>query len=102
MDYVLKEKGYSNVYIATVEGFPDLNTFFSQIASNPIKNILLMPFMIVAGDHIQNDLVGDEEDSWKNILLSKGYNVDSIIIGMGEIQEVRNIFVDHAKEAMQI
>ena len=100
MDYVFKEEGYSNVYIATVEGFPD--TFFSQTASNPIKNILLMPFMIVAGDHIQNDLVGDEEDSWKNILLSKGYNVDSILIGMGEIQEVRDIFIEHAKEAKKL
>ncbi|RBP68419.1 anaerobic cobaltochelatase [Alkalibaculum bacchi] len=102
MDYVFNEEGYSNVYIATVEGFPDLDTFFSQTVSNPTKNILLIPFMIVAGDHIQNDLVGDEKDSWKNILLSKGYNVDSIIIGMGEIQEIRDIFIEHAKKARQL
>lgn len=102
MDYVFKEEGYSNVYMATVEGFPDLDTFFNQTVETPIKNILLMPFMIVSGDHIQNDLVGDEEDSWKNILLSKGYKVDSILIGMGEIQEIRDIFIEHGKEAKEL
>ena len=102
MDYVFKEQGYSNVHLATVEGYPDLDIFLKQVEFSSIKNIVLMSFMIVAGDHIQNDLIGEEDDSWKSILSSKGYHVDSHIMGMGEIPEIRNIFIEHAKEAQEI
>ncbi|MPW26281.1 sirohydrochlorin cobaltochelatase [Alkalibaculum sp. M08DMB] len=102
LDYVFKEEGFNNVHIATVEGFPELDTIIDKTKSQSIKNVTLMPLMIVAGDHIQNDLVGDEEDSWKNILLSKGYNVDSIIVGMGEIEQIRQLFIEHAENAVLI
>jgi len=102
LDYIFKEEGFKHVHIATVEGFPELDTIINKSELASIKKFTLIPLMIVAGDHIQNDLVGDDEDSWKSILLSKGYQVDAIITGMGEIEPIRQMFIEHAKSAMPI
>lgn len=102
LDYVFKNEGYENVYIATVEGFPSLETVLTKINKKHIKNVTLIPLMIVAGDHVQEDMVGDDEDSWKNILIKKGYNVDSIILGMGENEEIQKVFIEHLKQATEI
>ncbi|MFZ7120692.1 MAG: sirohydrochlorin cobaltochelatase [Eubacteriaceae bacterium] len=102
LDYVFKNEGYENVHIATVEGFPSLETVLTKINKIQIKNVTLIPLMIVAGDHVQEDMVGDDEDSWKNILIEKGYNVDSILIGMGEIQGIQKVFIEHLEKATKI
>lgn len=99
LDYYFKNEGYKNIHIATVEGFPSLENVINNIVELKYKEIILIPLMIVAGDHIQEDMVGDDDDSWKNILLEKGYSVSSKIIGMGEIQGIRDLYVEHAKLA---
>ena len=64
------------------------------------KKIVLAPFMIVAGDHAQNDLAGEDPDSWMNRLSSEGYEVTPVLKGLGEYPKIREILVDHVQQAM--
>ncbi len=99
LEYTFHALGYSNVLVGTVEGYPDLRNVMAKLEVMDVKRVLLMPFMIVAGDHAKNDMAG-EEDSWKSKLLEAGYDVTAILKGLGEIEGIRNMFVEHIKEAM--
>jgi sirohydrochlorin cobaltochelatase len=87
-------------FVATVEAEPSLDDVIAALAPLGIKKVVLLPFMIVAGDHATNDMAGDEEDSWKSILESKGYTVTPVLKGLGEYPEIRRVFVRHAGEAI--
>ncbi|MDO4555411.1 MAG: sirohydrochlorin cobaltochelatase [Lachnospiraceae bacterium] len=102
METIFRCEGHDNVYIGTVEGFPEIEYVMKQLKRDNIKKVYLAPFMIVAGDHARNDLAGEEEDSWKSILEKAGYETETILKGMGEIDEIANIFVEHAKEAEEL
>ena len=91
--------GLKNVYIYTVEGTPNLEQVVPQLKMHGIKHVTLMPFMMVAGDHANNDMAGNEPDSHKSILEKDGFKVDTYLHGLGENQNIRNIFVERAKEA---
>lgn len=87
------------VMIYTVEGWPSLEDIIPKLKAKGIKNITMMPLMMVAGDHANNDMAGDEEDSHKSILIKEGFKVNTYIHGLGENQQVRQLFVDRANEA---
>lgn len=87
--------------IFSVEGWPALEHVIPQLREKGIKNITLMPMMMVAGDHANNDMAGDEEDSYKNILIKEGFKVEPYLHGMGENMNVRKIFAQRADEAWQ-
>ena len=91
--------GLQNVYIYTVEGTPNLEQVVPQLKAKGIKHVTLMPFMMVAGDHANNDMAGAEPDSHKSILEKDGFKVDTYLHGLGENQNIRNIFVERANEA---
>ena len=95
----IEDAGLKNVYIYTVEGTPNLEQVIPQLKAKGIKNVTLMPFMMVAGDHATNDMSGDEPDSHKSILMKEGFKVDTYLHGLGENQNIRNIFVERANEA---
>lgn len=101
LDYVFKHMGYSNIYIGTVEGSPEFDAVARDIDGKDYENILLMPLMLVSGDHAYNDMAGDEADSWKVMFKTRGYNVDYFIKGMGEFESIQNIFIEHAKDALK-
>lgn len=88
-----------NVYVYTVEGWPSLETIIPELKQKGIKKVTLMPMMMVAGDHANNDMAGDQPDSHKSILEKEGFKVDAYIHGLGENAAVRNIFVERANEA---
>ena len=91
--------GMKNVFIYTVEGTPNLEQVIPQLKLHGIKHVTLMPFMMVAGDHANNDMAGAEPDSHKSILEKEGFKVDTYLYGLGENQNIRNIFVERANEA---
>ena len=62
----------------------------------------LAPLMIVAGDHAQNDLAGDDADSWKSRLEGEGYGVEPHLTGLGELDAVADIFISHCREAQPL
>lgn len=101
LDYVFKHKGYENVYIGTVEGTPEFEDVVNDLEGKGYEKVLLMPLMVVAGDHAHNDMAGDDEDSWKIMFKSLGYDVETILHGMGELDSIQELFVEHAKEALQ-
>lgn len=95
----LNEMGLNNVLIFSVEGWPHLETVIPQLKAKGIKNVTLMPLMMVAGDHANNDMAGDEPDSFKSILENEGFKVSAYIHGLGENEAVRQLFVDKAEQA---
>ena len=92
---------FANAAYGQLEGYPTLERVERQLAARPsIKKIVLAPFMLVAGDHAQNDMAGDE-DSWKARLEAKGYSVRCILKGLGECPAIQQIFVQHCAEAVE-
>jgi|GEM_PF-4493119 len=87
--------------IGTVEGFPGIKDVMETLKLYGVKKVVLKPFMVVAGDHSMNDMAGDKDDSWKSILVKNGFEVITVIEGLGENDEFANIFVNHAVDAAQ-
>lgn len=100
LSYRFKAMGYNNVFVGTVEGYPDLDRVKEELAQFQPKKVVLLPLMIVAGDHANNDMAGDEEDSWKTQLKKEGYEVECVIKGLGEYSGIQDILVEHCGEAM--
>ena len=86
--------GKNNIFIATVEGKVTIKDVIEKMKGKGFRNILLKPLMIVAGDHAKNDMSSDDEDSWKTILKNEGYEVTSVLKGMGEYEFIREMFMD--------
>jgi sirohydrochlorin cobaltochelatase len=96
----MEQAGLDHVFVYTVEGFPPLESVIAKLKKQGIKKVILMPFMLVAGDHVINDMAGDEEDSAKSQLLKTGFEVDVYLHGLGENPGVQDIYVQHLKDAM--
>ncbi len=86
-------------YLATVEGTRSFEKLLPELKAQKGRQILLMPLMIVAGDHARNDLAGSEADSWASRLKAEGFSVESQLSGLGELAEIRALFVRHARES---
>ena len=100
LEGMMHAEGYENAFVGTVEGFPTLDVVQAQVAAYGAKKIVLMPLMIVAGDHANNDMAGDEEDAWKVILTNAGYEVECVLEGLGQNAGIRAIIVEHIKAAI--
>jgi cobalamin biosynthesis Co2+ chelatase CbiK len=101
LEYVFRDKGYEHVYVGTVEAYPSLETILPRLKVKGYKAVCLAPFMVVSGDHAANDMAGDE-DSWKEMLLQEGFEVECILKGLGEYKGIQEIFAEHAREAISI
>lgn len=99
LDYTMKDMGYSNFFMGTVEAYPSMDTIIKKIQSFHPEKVHLAPFMIVAGDHARNDMAGDDPDSWYSQFKKAGFQVEPCIKGLGEYPGIREILVQHAKEA---
>ncbi len=99
LEYTFHSMGYHQVLVGTVEGFPDLNHVLAKLDIGGFAKVTLMPFMVVAGDHAKHDMAGDE-DSWKSALEEEGYQVKTIVKGLGEMEGIRHIFMEHLEEAL--
>ena len=100
LDYRFKEMGYSNVFVGTVEAYPDLEVVLKQVKAYQPQKIILLPLMVVAGDHACNDMASEEKDSWKSIFEAEGYEVSCILKGLGEFKAIRTIYLEHISAAM--
>jgi len=86
-----------NIFIGTVEGYPDLDFVKEQLLKKKIKKAWLMPFMSVAGDHAKNDMAGNEDDSWKSVLTKAGIECVPVLKGTAEYDSFVAIWVKHIK-----
>lgn len=99
MQYYLWQKN-PNVYLATVEGYPELNQVIEKLETRKVNKIYLLPFMTIAGDHARNDMAGEEKESWKSVLEAKDYKVEVVLRGMADQDEVVGIWIEHLKEVL--
>ena len=102
----MSELGYENVFIGTVEGEPEetaCENVINKVKEAGYKKVVLRPLMVVAGDHANNDMAGDDEDSWKSQFEASGAfdKIDTQIAGLGEIDAIQQIYVDHTKAAIE-
>ncbi len=101
MQEKLTASGHSNYYIGTVEAAPTLEDVVKALKeTGTYKKVVLQPLMVVAGDHANNDMAGDEEDSWKTALEAEGFEVESRLVGLGELAGIREIYVQHTQAAI--
>ena len=106
MQTQMKDLGYDNVFIGTVEGGPEetsCESVIDAVEKAGYKKVVLRPLMVVAGDHANNDMAGDDDDSWLSMFKASGKfdSVDTQITGLGEIKDIQQIYVDHTAEAMK-
>lgn len=99
MQEMLAEAGYDNYYIGTVEAAPTVDDVLFAVRRGNYKKAVLKPLMIVAGDHANNDMAGNEEGSWKVCFENAGYEVTPLVYGLGELEEIQQLFVKHAQAA---
>lgn len=95
----LDKLGRGHILVYSVEGMPLLEHVIPKLKREGVKHVILMPMMMVAGDHANNDMAGDDDDSHKVILQNEGFTVTPYIHGMGENEAVRRIFVERALES---
>ena len=86
------------MYLASVEGGNSFDKVLPNLEKAEVKKVYLMPFMMVAGDHANNDLAGPEEDSWASMVKAKGMQVEAKLTGLGSIKGVQNVFLRHTKD----
>ena len=105
MQTQMQELGYDNVFIGTVEGEPEetaCEAVIEAVAEAGYTKVVLRPLMVVAGDHANNDMAGEDEDSWLSMFKASGKfdSVDTQIAGLGEIEGIQQIYVEHTADAM--
>ena len=105
MQTQMENLGYKNVFIGTVEGEPEdtsCEAVIEKVKEAGYKKVILRPLMVVAGDHANNDMAGDDDDSWKSQFEASGEfdSIDTQIAGLGEIADVQQLYVAHTKAAM--
>ena len=105
MQTQMENLGFKNAFIGTVEGKPEdtaCDKVIEKVKEAGYKNVVLRPLMVVAGDHANNDMAGDDEDSWKSQFVASGNfeNVDTQIAGLGRIAAVEQLYVAHTKAAI--
>lgn len=107
MQTQMEKLGYKNVFIGTVEGEPEetsCESVIEKVKDAGYKNVILRPLMVVAGDHANNDMAGDDDDSWLS-QFEASKNFDSVktqIAGLGEIDAIQQLYAAHTKAAMDV
>ena len=105
MQQQMENLGFSNVFIGTVEGDPEdtkCEAVLKKIEKQGYKNVVFRPLMVVAGDHANNDMAGEDEDSWVNVFKRSGAftKLETQIKGLGRIQKIQEIYIAHTKVLM--
>lgn len=100
MQDMLTEAGYKNYYVGTVEAAPSLDDVLAAVKEGSYQKVVLEPLMIVAGDHANNDMAGDEDGSWKTAFEDAGYEVTCLVNGLGELEAIQQLFAEHAQAAV--
>ena len=107
MQVQMNDLGYDNVFIGTVEGEPEdtaCEAVIEKLKNAGYKKVILRPLMVVAGDHANNDMAGDDDDSWKSQFEASGAfdSIDTQIAGLGEIDAIQQLYVAHTQAAIDV
>ena len=100
MQTVLTDMGCDNYFVGTVEATPSLDDVLKLVQAGDYDRVVLEPLMVVAGDHANNDMAGDDPDSWKSTFEAAGYEVVPVVRGLGELEDIQKLYVQHAQTAI--
>ena len=100
MQETLTAAGHKNYFVGTVEATPSLDDVIAAVKESGCKKVVLRPLMIVAGDHANNDMAGDEDGSWKTEFEKAGFEVTTVVEGLGSVPAIQDLFVQHAQAAI--
>lgn len=100
MQDLLTADGYENYFVGTVEAEPSIDTILEMVKAGEYEKVIIEPLMVVCGDHANNDMAGDDADSWKSVFEAEGYEVECLLRGLGENEDIRQIYIDHAQTAI--
>lgn len=98
---VLEDDGYDNVFVGTVEGYPSFNSVLKRLKKRNIKQIKLVPLMVVAGDHVKNDMASERADSWKTMFEEAGIEVKLYLKGLGELESFNELYIQHIRDVIK-
>ena len=96
----LIQAGFHNFFIGTVEAEPTVEDVLADVRKTDAKKVVLLPLMVVAGDHAHNDMAGDAEDTWRAVFANAGYETQCVLKGLGQYPAVQQMFVDHVADAL--
>ena len=97
LEAILRDGG-SESRVATLDGYLDLNRAMRLFKKAGISSLFVLPFMLVAGNHVKKDLAGIGKNSWETILLKNNFNIEIIKKPLGEYFEIQDIFIKHLKK----
>ncbi len=95
------EKNHCNVFLGTLEGFPGLCELINELKCFNVRKVRLLPFLLVAGGHAENDIAGEGPQSWKSALEKEGFEVDVHLCGLGEEEGILSVFLEHTRTALK-
>lgn len=96
LDYMLKADGKNHIHVSTIEGYPDLTATTRQLKESQARKVTLVPLLLVCGNHTKEDIAG----TWKDALEKEGYTVSVLMRGLGELQPIRSIFLEHIADIL--
>ena len=99
---ILTANGHVNYFVGTVEASPNFEDVLQSIKAIGAHKAIVLPLMIVAGDHANNDLAGEKDGSWKSRLEKEGIRVETVLTGLGQYVKIQELFIEHAKAAVEL
>lgn len=100
LDYMFKDSGHSNIYVATIGSYPRIETVIKQLKEKGYQKVRLVPFMVVAGYHVKKTMIEEVEESWEKQLQKAGFEVSTQIEGLGENEGIRKIYIEHVADCL--
>lgn len=98
---VLEDEGYDNVFVGTVKSYPGFETVLNRVIKRNIDEVTLMPILLVAGNHMKNDIASDMDDSWKSKFEAVGIKVNILMKGLGEFDKFNKLYVNRIEDLIE-
>lgn len=102
LQHLLRERFGERIFVGCVEEYPGADEIVARVAAAGLKKVCLIPFMLVAGVHFREDLVGEDDDSWKSLFTAAGIEVETVDQGIGMLPEISDILADHIAAALDV
>lgn len=96
------ERDYGNVFLGTLEGYPGIEEILLLLKRSKVEEVRLIPFLLVAGGHVQMDIVGEDRGSWRSILEHEGFKIEIRPKGIGDEEGILRIFSEHTNKAIKM
>lgn len=96
------EREHTNVFLGTLGGYPDIDDVILKLKGSGAKEARLMPFLLVAGGHVQSDMVGESQNSWRSTIERDGFGTEVYLKGLGESEKIVEIFMEHTRRSLKM